>query len=63
MYVRRVCLYVLTLAFTVYLCVCVRECSDLLFGVLLFEGGVLNEGGSTLLEVLLRVRQELYSLL
>lgn len=42
---------------TVYVC----ECSDLLFGALLFEGGVVDEGGSTLLVILFRVRQELYS--
>ncbi len=39
------------------------ECSDLLFGALLFESGVLDEGGSALLVILFRVRQELYSLL
>lgn len=50
-----------TWAFTVYLSL--WECSDLLFGMLLFEGGVLNEGSSTLLVVFLRVRQELNSLL
>lgn len=50
-------------------CVCtfysilVCECSDLLLGALLFEGGVLDEGGPTLLVILFRVRQELYSLL
>lgn len=52
-HLRRVCLYGIFVA----------ECSDLLFGALLFEGGVVDEGGSTLLVILFRVRQELYGLL
>lgn len=38
-------------------------CSDLLLGALLFEGDVLDEGGSTLLEIILWVRQKLHGLL